>query len=446
MPELPEVESFRRYLEATSFNKKIEEVDVKSPELLQNIDVNILKENLEGSSFKRAQRHGKYLFVLLDNDSWIVFHFGMTGTFKYFKNSGGKPLYSRIIFNFEDESHLAFNDQRKFGKIYLTSKILDFIKGKKLGPDALTIDIKTFKNLYKKRRGASKSALMNQHIMAGVGNIYSDEILYHAHVHPKTPFHVLNDDKITEIFNIMKKVLNTSVDMQIHGQKFPDSYLIPHRIKNGKCPDSNMKLKTIKIAGRTSYFCPECQKEIISYMKLEKLCEIASTCTECPLHKNRTRVVFGEGPEDAKIMLIGEAPGKNEDEKGKPFVGMAGKLLSEILQEAGIDRSEVFITSIVKCRPEANRKPRKLEYTTCIDLFLKKQIGLINPDIVGLLGNSAIYALIGEKNIKKIHGNTYKLNGRKYMALFHPAAALYSRKLLPQLKEDMMTLKKEIGL
>lgn len=181
-------------------------------------------------------------------------------------------------------------------------------------------------------------------------------------------------------------------------------------------------------------------------MKLEKLCEIASTCIQCPLHESRTKVVFGEGPANARIMLVGEAPGKNEDETGRPFIGMAGKLLSEILHEADIDRSEIYITSIVKCRPEGNRKPKKLEYSTCIELYLSEQIKLINPDIIGLLGNSAAYALIGQKNIKQIHGKTYELNGQKYMALFHPAAALYSRALLPQLKEDMVTLKKEIEL
>ena len=179
-------------------------------------------------------------------------------------------------------------------------------------------------------------------------------------------------------------------------------------------------------------------------MKLEQLCEIAGNCTECSLQEGRTKVVFGEGPSDAKIMLIGEAPGKNEDETGRPFIGMAGKLLSEIIHEAGLNRSDIFITSIVKCRPDGNRKPKKPEYTKCINLFLNKQIELINPDIIGLLGNSAIYALIGEKNIKQIHGNIYEVNGRKYMALFHPAAALYSRKLLPDLKEDMIKLRELI--
>ncbi|HML04327.1 MAG TPA: Fpg/Nei family DNA glycosylase, partial [Methanobacterium sp.] len=182
--------------------------------------------------------------------------------FKCFKNPDDKPLYDRILFNFEDNSHLAFIDPRKFGKIYLTSEISNFITQKKLGPDALNIDLKTFKNLYNKRRGAAKSALMNQHVMTGVGNIYSDEILYQARVHPKTPFNALNDAKITEIFNIMKEVLNTSLNRQLNGQNLPNSYIIPHRIRNGKCPDSDTKLETIKIAGRTSYYCPECQKEI----------------------------------------------------------------------------------------------------------------------------------------------------------------------------------------
>lgn len=262
MPELPEVESFGRYLKKTSLNKKIKEVEINSPEILQNIDVNDLKDNLEGSRFVNTKRHGKYLFVLLDNDLWLILHFGMTGSFKYFKSHDEKPLYDRILFNFEDSSYLAFDDPRKFGKIHLTLKIEDFVKEKRLGPDALNINLKTFKKLYNKRRGASKSALMNQHVMAGVGNIYSDEILYQARIHPKTPFYTLDGAKITEIFNIMKEVLNTAINRQIHGQKLPDSFLIPHRIKDGKCPNSDTKLKTIKIAGRTSYYCPENQKEV----------------------------------------------------------------------------------------------------------------------------------------------------------------------------------------
>ena len=263
MPELPEVESFGKYLENTSLNKEIEDVDIESPQLLQNININVFKEKLESQSFLNVKRIGKYLFVRLDNNLWLVLHFGMTGSLKFFENNDKKPPYGRIIFDFVDGSHLAFTDPRKFGKIHLILKIEDFIKNKKLGPDALDINLKTFKKLYSKRRGASKSALMNQHVMSGVGNIYSDEILYHACVHPKTSFQTLNDEKLNEIFKIMKEVLKIAIDKDLKGENLPDSYLIPHRIKNGECPKSKTKLKTIKISGRTSYYCPVCQKEIL---------------------------------------------------------------------------------------------------------------------------------------------------------------------------------------
>ena len=262
MPELPEVESFGKYLSKTSLNKEIEEVNIESPQLIKDIDSNLFKERLVDQSFLNVKRRGKYLFVLLNNDSWLVLHFGMTGSLKFFKNNADKPPYSRVIFDFVDGSHLAFNDPRKFGKVHLVFKIEDFIENKKLGHDALDINLETFQKLYRGRRGASKSALMNQQVMSGVGNIYSDEILYHACVHPKTSFKTLSDEKLTEIFKIMKDVLKLAIDRDLKGEKLPDSYLIPHRIKDGLCPESKTKLRTIKISGRTSYFCPDCQKEV----------------------------------------------------------------------------------------------------------------------------------------------------------------------------------------
>lgn len=177
-------------------------------------------------------------------------------------------------------------------------------------------------------------------------------------------------------------------------------------------------------------------------MELKKLCRTAEKCIQCPLCESRTKVVFGEGPHDSNIMFIGEAPGKMEDETGRPFVGRSGQLLSQLISGVDMNRSDVYITSIVKCRPPNNRKPRKLEYNTCMDLYLNEQIEIIKPEIIVLLGNSSSYALIGKKDIKKIHGNVYELDKRRYMTMFHPAAALYNKNLLPQLKMDMVTLKK----
>ncbi len=262
MPELPEVESFGRYFKKTSLNKEIVDVEIESEQILQNIEGRDFKGKLIDKSFVGVKRYGKYLFVIMNDNSRLILHFGMTGSFKYFENSEDRPPYARILFDFKDEGYLAFNDPRKFGKIYLNLDMEDFIKRKKLGPDAMDIKIKTFKKVYSNRRGSSKSALMNQNIMSGIGNIYSDEILYHAHVHPKTPFNALNNAKIKIIFNIMKKILKTAIKTNLKGEKLPESYIIPHRKKNGICPHSGTELKTIKISGRTSYYCPDCQKEI----------------------------------------------------------------------------------------------------------------------------------------------------------------------------------------
>lgn len=263
MPELPEVESFGKYLDKTSLDKIIKDVEIKSPELLQNVDAGDLKEKLEGHKFKHTKRYGKYTFTGLDNDFWLILHYGMTGRLKYFKNSDEAPHYDRLLINFEDESHLAFDDPRKFGKINLTSSIEDFIKEKKLGYDALEIDLKTFKQIFEKKKGAVKSVLMDQHIIAGIGNIYSDEILFQACIHPKTPVNRLDGTQIGRIFKVMKKVLRTSVDKRIADEELPDSFIIPNRKKNGKCPNSDVKLKTVKVSSRTAYYCPECQKEVV---------------------------------------------------------------------------------------------------------------------------------------------------------------------------------------
>lgn len=261
MPELPEVESFGKYLDRTSRDKIIENVEIKSPELLQNVNAGDLKGKLEGQKFKYTKRYGKYTLTCLSNDFWLILHYGMTGRLKYFKNREEAPRYDRLLINFEDGSHLAFDDPRKFGKINLTPSIEDFIKEKKLGPDALEIDFETFKEIIKKRKGAIKSVLMDQHILAGVGNIYSDEILFQACIHPKLPSNKLDSTQIERIFKIMKKVFKISVNKRIAEEDLPDSFIIPHRRKNGKCPNSNIKLKTVKISSRTAYYCPECQKE-----------------------------------------------------------------------------------------------------------------------------------------------------------------------------------------
>ena len=164
-------------------------------------------------------------------------------------------------------------------------------------------------------------------------------------------------------------------------------------------------------------------------------------CTKCELHKSRRIAVPGEGPGDAKIMFVGEGPGQNEDEQGRPFVGAAGKFLNELLESIGLKRSDVFITNIVKCRPPNNRAPRKGEIDACHP-YLESQINLINPRIVCPLGTPAINTILGDEySATKTHGKPVKKGDRTILPLYHPAAALYDRSLRDVLLQDFKILK-----
>jgi DNA polymerase len=167
----------------------------------------------------------------------------------------------------------------------------------------------------------------------------------------------------------------------------------------------------------------------------------ASGCTRCPqLAETRTRVVFGSGNADADLMFVGEAPGRNEDEQGIPFVGQAGKLLDQLLGEIGLARDDVFIANALKCRPPGNRDPLPVEITNCQG-WLYRQLELIQPKVVCTLGNHATKLLRGDPTgITRLHGQAeVRVIGPRavrLMPLFHPAAALYTRALLETLQED----------
>ncbi len=169
------------------------------------------------------------------------------------------------------------------------------------------------------------------------------------------------------------------------------------------------------------------------------------TCTKCELHKNRTNAVPGDGPSNAVVMFVGEGPGQNEDREGKPFVGAAGKLLTELLDSVGLQREEVFVTNIVKCRPPDNRPPRQAEINAC-NPYLQSQIGLISPRIICPLGTPAIKTLMGpEYSATRMHGKPVRKGQVVFLPLYHPAAALYDATLKEVLLEDMKVLKDLLG-
>ena len=176
---------------------------------------------------------------------------------------------------------------------------------------------------------------------------------------------------------------------------------------------------------------------------LEKIATEVKGCPLCKLSRTRKNAVPGEGQLAAKIMFIGEAPGKTEDEKGRPFIGTAGKVLDNMLKKAGIERSQVFITNVVKCRPPNNRVPEEDEVIACRP-YLDRQIALIRPKVICILGRTAYSSLLGGGSITANRGKIVERAGQKYFLTIHPAAAIYNKSLISVLEADLKKLAKEI--
>lgn len=173
--------------------------------------------------------------------------------------------------------------------------------------------------------------------------------------------------------------------------------------------------------------------------KLDTVRKNVMKCTKCELSKTRTNSVPGKGNFHSDVIFVGEAPGRNEDLKGEPFVGVAGKKLSLALENAGISREDVYITNIVKCRPPNNRVPSKIEKETCQD-FIKNEISIIKPKIICILGNTAFGSILGGVEITKYRGKIARKDDQLYFITIHPAATIYNQGLIEVLKQDIKKL------
>jgi DNA polymerase len=168
-------------------------------------------------------------------------------------------------------------------------------------------------------------------------------------------------------------------------------------------------------------------------------------CKKCILSSSRLNPVPGEGPLDPPLMFIGEAPGAKEDETGRPFIGQSGKLLTKMIEEIGLSRQEVFITSILKSRPPNNRKPKSGEVKVCRP-YLERQIEILRPKIIVLLGGVAITSLIGPHKVTEAHGKFYEVDDIRFFMTFHPAAAMRFPKTKGLMRADFAILKQELGI
>jgi len=192
------------------------------------------------------------------------------------------------------------------------------------------------------------------------------------------------------------------------------------------------------------------KKKADNGLLLESLAQEIKTCQKCRLCQKRTQAVPGEGDPFSKIMFIGEGPGKNEDQQGRPFVGAAGKFLTQLIESIGLKREEVFIANVVKCRPPQNRDPFPDEVKACWP-WLKKQIEIISPQIIVLLGRHSLARFVPSARISADHGRVLRKNFENlgktiFFPCYHPAAALYNGSLRTTLEKDFKKIPKIIKL
>lgn len=258
MPELPDVEVFRHRLDATSLSKVIRKVTVTCGRLLDGVSERALRARLRGQRLIRSRREGKYLLAAVSGGGWLVLHFGMSGDLLAIH--GHDVSYRCFRLEFANGAGLVYRSRRKLGHISWAEDADEFIRCHQLGPDALALTEMQFRKLLEGRRGQIKSALMDQSLMAGIGNIYSDEILFQAGVQPKRDVKDLNGRAVKKLFHTMRSVLKSAIRHEANPERLPNSFLLPHRERGASCPRCGVRLKTAKTAGRTSYFCPQDQK------------------------------------------------------------------------------------------------------------------------------------------------------------------------------------------
>jgi formamidopyrimidine-DNA glycosylase len=261
MPELPDVELFRRYFETTSLQQPVEHVHVETPEMLKETSPQGLGRALKGHRFIETRRHGKYLFAGLDSGSWLLLHFGMTGYLSYAEDPKGAPEHAALGIDFGNGARLTYVSKRKLGRIRLLDDVQGYIEQRGLGPDVASLDEEQLHKLLHAHRGMVKPFLMNQEVIAGLGNVYTDEVLYHAGIHPKARLVDLSEAQIGELHRAIGKVIKGAINANVDVSRMPDSWLLPHREEGRSCPRCGGAIRSIHVAGRTTYYCPNCQPE-----------------------------------------------------------------------------------------------------------------------------------------------------------------------------------------
>ncbi|HXG57667.1 MAG TPA: DNA-formamidopyrimidine glycosylase family protein [Thermoanaerobaculia bacterium] len=255
MPELPEVEIYARTFAAHALNRRILRVRVLDPRILAVREA-AFRRAFTRRSFGRVRRHGKHLFA--DAGSvWLRLHFGMTGDLSFYRDSRRTPRFARVVFDFEGGDHLAFEDVRLFGVADTVVSPEAFIAERGLGPDALDrcVTFAAFQRLLEGRRGAVKALLLSQEVVAGIGNLYADEVLFRSAIDPRRPVDDLSAREVRALQTAMRNVLRTAIERLARGEEQPAQWLLWHRERGARCPRCGGVIGRSVVGGRTTYSC-----------------------------------------------------------------------------------------------------------------------------------------------------------------------------------------------
>jgi len=258
MPELPDVEGFRRFLARHAEGRRIVRVDVPDPAIVRNRTPQVLGRALAGNRFGSPHRHGKWLFAPV-GDVELLLHFGMTGLLSWGEDDSDRDRYDRVILVCEG-GELRYNNMRRFGGVWLARDEQERARVTgPLGPDAAGISRDSFERLLRNRRGGVKAALMDQRLIAGIGNLLSDEILWRARIHPARPVQSLTAVRRRRLY----EALRAAVGESLRYGRVPHGARWLTRVRGDKhpaCPRCGRPLRRSTIAGRTACWCPHCQK------------------------------------------------------------------------------------------------------------------------------------------------------------------------------------------
>ncbi|MFO7893657.1 MAG: DNA-formamidopyrimidine glycosylase family protein [Longimicrobiales bacterium] len=263
MPELPDVEVFRGIAENHALRRPIGTVSLRPDGMTVTSGESTLRSALLGHTLTTTARRGKHLFLRSGEDRhrWLRLHFGMTGSLVPLAEDDDEPDHTRLRLEFRGGTSLAYRCPRKFGEIGLVDDPDDFAEEHDLGPDLLAEGMgpAMFRHRLQGRRGGVKSALMDQGLVAGLGNVYTDEVLFQAGLHPETPVAELSDRRLETLYRIAVEVVEKAIEKDVDVDRLPPGWLLPNREDDAPCPRDDGTIRKSEVNGRPTYHCDEHQ-------------------------------------------------------------------------------------------------------------------------------------------------------------------------------------------